>query len=164
MPLFITRVPEQVAKKNAISVVRHLDLVGFALFTPAIVQLLLALQFGGNQFSWSSSRVIGLFVGSGATFIIWVVWNWYKADKALIPFPIIKKPAVFSSGISYAFLIATTFASLFFLPIYFQSVKNVSPITSGVYLLATILPQLVAAIFSGKTGKKYNHNSLPTLY
>ncbi|KAI8633477.1 major facilitator superfamily domain-containing protein [Xylariaceae sp. FL1651] len=131
VPLFITRIPDQVVKKNPMSVVRHLDLVGFALFTPAIVQLLLALQFGGNEFSWSSSQVIGLFVGAGATFIIWVVWNWYKADNALIPFPIIKKTAVFSSGISYAFLVATTFASLFFLPIYFQSVKNVSPIIIG---------------------------------
>ncbi|KAI0449664.1 major facilitator superfamily domain-containing protein [Xylaria acuta] len=154
VPLLIMRVPEQVVKKNPISVVRklhrHLDLFGFALFTPAIVQLLLALQFGGNQFSWSSSQVIGLFVGAGVTFIIWIVWNWYKAENSLIPFPIIKKTAVFSSGISYAFLLATMFASLFFLPIYFQAVKDASPIMSGIYLLATILPQLVSAIIGGK--------------
>ncbi|KAI0427498.1 major facilitator superfamily domain-containing protein [Xylaria sp. FL1042] len=154
VPLFIMRVPDQVVKKNPISVVRnlhrHLDLFGFALFTPAVVQLLLALQFGGNQFHWSSSQVIGLFVGAGATFIIWTIWDWHKAADALIPFAIIKKPAVFSSGISYAFLVATSFASLFFLPIYFQSVKNASPITAGVYLLATILPQLFAAVLGGK--------------
>ncbi|KAI1296448.1 major facilitator superfamily domain-containing protein [Xylaria venustula] len=154
VPLFIVRVPDQVVKKNSMSVLRnlhsHLDLFGFALFTPAIIQLLLALQFGGNQFSWSSSQVIGLFVGSGTTLIIWIFWNWYKDESALIPFPIIKRPAVYSSGISYAFLLATMFATLYFAPIYFQSVKDVSPIMSGVYLLATILPQLASAIISGK--------------
>ncbi|RWA04262.1 hypothetical protein EKO27_g10842 [Xylaria grammica] len=153
-PLLITHVPDQIVKKSPMTVLknihRHLDLLGFALFTGAIVQLLLALQFGGNRFAWNSSQVIGLFVGAGVTLIVWGFWNYHKGENALIPFHIVKRTVIFSSGINYSFLVATVYGSLYFLPIYFQAVKGVGPITSGVYLLAIILPQLVSAIASGK--------------
>ncbi|KAK6065034.1 MFS multidrug transporter [Seiridium cupressi] len=95
VPLLLLHIPDQIQKSNPLKVVRgihhHLDLIGFALLAPAIVQLLLSLQFGANQFSWSSSQVVGLFCGSGATFIIWVFWNIHEGDKALLPFSIIKR-------------------------------------------------------------------------
>ncbi|KAI3327596.1 MFS general substrate transporter [Xylariaceae sp. AK1471] len=154
VPLIITHIPDQIAKKDAMLVFRkphhYLDLVGFTLFTGGIVQLLLALEFGGNEFSWSSSQIIGLFVGAGVTVIIWGFWNHHKAEDALIPFHIITRPVVFWSGINFAFLLASVYCSLYFLPIYFQTVQGAGPILSGVYLLAIILPQLVAAIASGK--------------
>lgn len=151
------RIPDQVAKKSAGSVLRnihhHLDLIGFALFAPAVVQLLLALQFGGNEFAWGSSQVIGLFCGSGVTFIVWFVWNLRKGDDALLPFPIIRRRTVWTSGLNYTFLMSALFGASYFLPIYFQAVKGVSAITSGVYLLATILPQLLSVVVSGPLGK-----------
>ncbi|KAL9115272.1 MAG: hypothetical protein Q9227_001066 [Pyrenula ochraceoflavens] len=138
VPLLFVRIPDQVVKKHPISVLRNLhhriDLLGFALFAPAVVQLLLALQFGGNQFAWSSSQVIGLFCGAGATFIVWIAWNYYKGDDALLPFPIIRRKAVWTSGVNYAFMMATVFGSTYFLPIYFQAVKGVNAIMSGWYL------------------------------
>ncbi|KAI1322394.1 MFS general substrate transporter [Xylariaceae sp. FL0255] len=158
IPLVIVHIPDQITKKSPLLVLRnihkHIDLVGCALFTGAIVQLLLALQFGGNAFAWSSSQVIGLFIGSAVTFAVWAFWNW-EAKNALLPFDIIKRPVVFSSGINYAFLVASIQGSFYFLPIYFQAVKQSGPITSGVYLLAIILPQLPMAVISGKLVSKY---------
>lgn len=150
-------VPEQFAKKKPMTILRnlhrHLDLLGFALLTPAFVQLLIALQYGGIQFAWSSSQIIGLFCGAGATFIVWCIWNWHKGDDALLPFPILKRTAVSMSGINYAFLLATMYGSLYFLPIYFQAVKGVNAVMSGVYLLAVILPQLATAVIGGRMGE-----------
>ena len=118
-----------------------------------MIQLLLALQFGGNQFAWSSSQIIGLFCGAGVTFIIWLVWNNHKGDEALLPFSIIKRRVVWISGVNYTFLMATLFGASYFLPIYFQAVKGVNAILSGVYLLATVLPQLTSVVLSGFLGK-----------
>ena len=157
VPLIFLRIPDQVAKRKPGSVLRtlhrDLDLLGFALFAPAIVQLLLALQFGGNEFAWSSSQVIGLFCGAGGTFIVWLVWNYYKGDDALLPVPIIKRRTVWVSGVNYAFMMSTVFGSTFFLPVYFQAVKGVSAVMSGVYLLAVVLPQLSTAVIGGFLGK-----------
>lgn len=151
--MIFLRVPDQIPKKPPMEVVRqlhrHLDLIGFALFAPAIVMLLLAMQFGGNQFAWHSSQVIGLFVGSGVTFIVWFAWNYRKGDEALLPFPIVRRRRVWMSGVNYSFLTTSVIGAAFFLPIYFQAVKGVTAIMSGVYLLATILPQVVGAVSSG---------------
>jgi hypothetical protein len=93
--------------------------------------------------------VIGLFCGAGTNFIIWFVWNYHKGDEALLPVPIIRRRAVWTSGVNYTFLMTTLFGASYFLPIYFQAVKGVDAIMSGVYLLATILPQLFSVVVFG---------------
>jgi hypothetical protein len=112
--------------------------------------LLLALQYGsGNTYAWNSSVVIGLFVGAGATFIAWFVWNYRLGDEALIPFSMMRKTVVWTASVSSAFLFGTVFCASFFLPIYFQAVLGTTPFISGVNLLPSILPTMVAAVGSG---------------
>ena len=156
LPILMSHIPNEVPKKSPSTVLRnihhHLDLLGFALFAPAIIMLLLALQFGGNQFAWNSSQVIGLFCGAGVTFIVWMIWNYHKGLDALLPVPIIRRRVIWMSGLNYTSLMATLFGASYFLPIYFQGVKGVSAVMSGVYLLATILPQLLSAVVGGALG------------
>ncbi|ROW03612.1 hypothetical protein VPNG_07165 [Cytospora leucostoma] len=153
LPIVLLHIPNEVPKKSPGSVLQnihhHLDLLGFALFAPAIVMLLLALQFGGNEYPWNSSQVIGLFCGAGAIFIVWMVWNYHKGADALLPVAIIRRRVIWMSGVNYTFLLSTLFGASYFLPIYFQAVKGVSAVLSGVYLLATILPQLLSAVIGG---------------
>ena len=153
LALLILRIPEQTQKQNPLVVLRklhhHLDLLGFVLFAPAVLQLLLALQYGGSQYPWNSSRVIGLFCGSAANFAVWFWWNWYKGDDALLPPSMVKQTAVWASGLYQAFMISAVYGATFFLPIYFQAINDATPMLSGVYLLPTILPQLFAAGASG---------------
>ncbi|SPQ19114.1 6e0811bf-bff1-4eaf-a8be-81f39ed09282 [Thermothielavioides terrestris] len=151
VPLLLLHIPDQHPKQPAASVLphlhRHLDLVGFALFAPATIQLLLALQYGGNQFAWNSSQVIGLFCGAGATLIVWAAWNRRRGDDAaLIPFSVVGRMPIWASGVNYAFTMATLFGTTYFLPIYFQAVKGASAVMSGVDLLAVVLPQMLAAV------------------
>ncbi|KAI1379513.1 major facilitator superfamily domain-containing protein [Hypoxylon crocopeplum] len=153
IPILFLRIPEQIKKQPALKILpklhQHLDLVGFALLAPAVIQLLLALQFGGNQFAWNSSQVIGLFVGSGATLIVWIFWNSYKGDDGLLPFSMMKRRIVWASALNYSFQMETLFGTSYWLPIYFQAVKGVSAILSGVYLLPTILAQLIFTVLAG---------------
>lgn len=132
---------------------KELDLVGFALFAPAAIMLLLALQYGGNQYSWNSSQVIGLLVGSVVTFAVFVLWEAHKGDSAMIPASIMKRRTVWASCITFGFLMSLLYMITYYLPIYFQAVKGVSPTMSGVYLLPTIIAQLLAAGLSGFLGK-----------
>ncbi|KAL9639043.1 MAG: hypothetical protein Q9164_001178 [Protoblastenia rupestris] len=151
--LFFVTIPEQIPKPRALSVVKNLhkklDLIGFAIFAPAAIQLLLALQYGGNQYAWNSSTVIGLFCGAVATTVLWTAWDYYKGDEAMIPLSMLRKRVVWSSCLVYGFLMSQMFTTSYYLPIYFQGVKGVSPTLSGVYLLPMILAQLFCAVGSG---------------
>jgi multisubunit Na+/H+ antiporter MnhB subunit len=62
-----------------------LDFPGFVISAGAITMLLLALQWGGVQYAWSSTIDIGIFVGFGVLFIIFIASQWHAADSALVP-------------------------------------------------------------------------------
>ncbi|KAI1419238.1 major facilitator superfamily domain-containing protein [Xylaria sp. FL1777] len=128
---------------------KYLDLLGFVLFAGSVLQLLLALQFGGVTFPWASSQVIGLFVGAFVTFVAWFFWNLRKGENALLPYSMISRRAVWSAGLYQAILLSALYGSTFYLPIYFQAINGASAILSGVYLLPSILPQLLFAGLSG---------------
>ncbi|SPQ23139.1 155f0597-f3a3-42ef-9315-100e4f8f9811 [Thermothielavioides terrestris] len=161
IPLIFLRIAEQAPKDPFFKVIsrlhHYLDLVGFALFAGAVAQLLLALQFGGNQFAWNSSQVIGLFCGAGVTGLVWLAWDWHKGDAALLPISMLKRQAVWTSTINYSFLMSTLFGASYFLPIYFQAVKGVNAALSGVYLLPTIISQLISTVLSGKLLSKLGY-------
>ncbi|KAK3991500.1 major facilitator superfamily domain-containing protein [Cladorrhinum sp. PSN332] len=151
--LLLVQIPDQMEKPSPMAVLKRLhvelDLVGFALLAPASVQLLMALAWGGNEYAWNSPTIIGLFCGAGGTGLVWLVWDWYRGDEALIPLSMLKKKVVWSSSVTNSLLMYIVYAGSFFLPIYFQAVKDATPIMSGVYVLASILTQLLGAVLGG---------------
>lgn len=155
--LFFVTIPEQTNKGKASSDFKafnkSLDLIGFVVFAPAAIQLLLALQYGGIQYASNSSTVIGLFCGAAATAVVWITWNFHKDDDAMFPIPMLRKYIVWSSCFVFGFLMSQLFTTSYYLPIYFQGVKGVSPTLSGVYLLPMIVAQIFTAIGSGSLSK-----------
>jgi hypothetical protein len=67
----------------------------------------------------------------------------------MIPLALIKRRVIWSSCINYAFFIGSMLTSTYYLPIYFQSIKNASPLMSGVDLLPSILSTVLAGIITG---------------
>ncbi|KAH8754376.1 major facilitator superfamily domain-containing protein [Diaporthe sp. PMI_573] len=128
---------------------QKLDLVGFGLFAPSAVLFLLALQLGGNRFPWSSATILGLFDGGFLGAFFFCLWEGQRGDRALMPTPIIRQRVVVVSMLHHAFITSTITLSTFYLPYYFQTVLNKSPVTSGVDLWPSILSQLIFTILSG---------------
>jgi hypothetical protein len=81
------------------TVIPQLDLLGFALLAPASVMFLLALQFGGNDYPWDSSVIVGLFCGAGLTAILFVIREYRVGAKAMIPGQIVKQKIAMSSAV-----------------------------------------------------------------
>ncbi|EOO02311.1 hypothetical protein UCRPA7_2176 [Phaeoacremonium minimum UCRPA7] len=129
--------------------IESLDLVGFTIFAPASIMFLLALQYGGNEYAWNSATVIGLLCGAAATFVIFLSWEYRKGDDAMIPFSMISQKILWSASVTMFFFLGALFCSNYYLPIYFQAVKNASPTMSGVDILPTILSQVLLAMVSG---------------
>jgi hypothetical protein len=129
--------------------IKSLDLPGFMLISPAVVMFLLGLQYGGNQFAWDSSVVIGLLVGAAATFVLFLFWEHRQGDGAMIPFPMLKHRIIWSASANMFFLMASILVADFYLAIYFQAVHDDSPLMSGVHMLPTTLGIVLFTMLSG---------------
>lgn len=155
--LYVT-IPEQIKKqpvranlKNII--VNELDLMGFALFAPACIMFLLALNWGGNQYRWNSATILGLFCGAFATAVVFGVWEFRRGERAMIPLNVIRTRLVFFGCCTSCFQCGSMFLLSFYLPLWFQVVKDATPLMSGVMILPTAISQAVGSIVAGKFGR-----------
>ncbi|CAK5272610.1 unnamed protein product [Mycena citricolor] len=125
------------------------DPMGTVIFIPAIVCLLLALQWGGSKYPWKDGRVIALFVVFGVLISVFIAIQFRQGDQATIPLRIFKQRSIWS-GAWFMFSVgAGFFIFSFYLPIYFQSIHNVSAVNSGISTLPMILSLVVASILAG---------------
>lgn len=123
--LFFLRLPKKNDKSGSIlSRIKQLDLIGASLLIPAIICLLLALQWGGNKYPWNNSRIIGLFVGFGLMVILFAVSQVYLGEQATLPPHILKKRTVLSASLFALFFGGAFFVLVYYVPIFFQSVKG----------------------------------------
>ena len=79
-----------------------LDLPAFAVFLASIVSLLLALQWGGTEYSWRNARIIVLFIVFGLLMGLFAAVEIRKKDTALVPLKIITQRSI-ASGIFFSF-------------------------------------------------------------
>ncbi|KAF7308321.1 Major facilitator superfamily transporter [Mycena chlorophos] len=123
------------------------DPIGTFFFAPAIISLLLALQWGGSKYPWHSARIIALLCVAGVLIIVFfAVW---QGDRATIPPRIMKKRNVWSGVQFTLFSGAAFFILVYYMPIWFQAIHGVSAIHSGIDVLPLILSLVVASIISG---------------
>ena len=114
---------------------------------------LLAMQTGGQDGIWNTSAIIGLFVGSGVTLLLFVAWEWRQGDQAMIPGKLaMRRTVVFSCLFAAAQMGGLTVAS-YYLPAWFQAIQGVGPLQSGVRILPTVITQMVTTILSSSLGE-----------
>ena len=146
---------------------KAIDWLGTLTITGATLMLLLGLEFGGVLLPWGalythvdiilhpltltsgSATVLCLIIFSIVTFVIFILAQWKFSKYPVMPLKI------FSHRSNIAVLVVcfchgTGFISIaYFLPLYFQTVLETSPVTSGVWLLALALPLSVFTIGTG---------------
>ncbi|CZR62766.1 related to transporter (major facilitator superfamily) [Phialocephala subalpina] len=159
------RIPERRAKiekkPTLYETVNRLDPVGFALFSPACIMVLLALQWGGSTYAWNSSTIVGLFVGSALTLPVFIFWEKRRGEMAMIPLSLFTQRVVYSSCLVAFFQYGALLIFAYYLPVWFQTILGVNPLKSGAYFMATAAPLITATLASGILGKKIG---TPTIY
>ncbi len=141
----------------------RLDPVGNALLLVASVMLFLPLQYNELGFAWGSARIIGLLTGSGVVAIIFIVWNRFKGDEALIPPKIIGQRSVAVSCVAAFFIYGVMLIHSYYLPIYFQAIRNASAIRSGVDMIAYMLANAFLSLFTGILVSKIGYYTPPAI-
>lgn len=162
--LALAHIPEQCSKPafrkflTMPGLARKFDLMGTVILAPAVVMLLLALEFGGNDYPWNSSVVIGLFIGFAATFAVFLLWEWrFPGEDGIIPLSMFRQRVVVAACLTNLCVFSITFVSANYIPIYFQSIQGASAFTSGIHLLPSIIAQLVTAVLSGFAVSKFGY-------
>jgi MFS family permease len=149
--MFFFKNPERkaIVKKTWRQRAEELDLVGTLFFMPAIVCLLLALQWGGSKYPWNDGRIIALFVLFGVFIIIFIGVQWWKQDNATVPPRIIRNRSVAASSF-FAFCLGSGFfIMVYYIPVWFQAVQGVSAVQSGIRNLPLVLGLVLVSIISG---------------
>ena len=136
---------------------RAIDWLGSLLILGAILLLLLGLQFGGTTAPWSSAKVICLILFGILLFGMFCVTQWKISEYPVIPLRILAD----RSNLAVLFVCLlhgmAFISTLYFLPVYFQSVLGAGPLFSGVWLLplaiSSTLFMFVVGTYIKKTGK-----------
>jgi len=128
---------------------KDIDYLGPALFIPAITCFLLALQYGGTTDPWTSAKILTLLGVFLALMPIWVYSQFSLGDRATIPPRILLQRSVFFGSLFTFFLGSSQVIIMFYIPLYFQAVRDSSATKSGVELLPYLISSTLSAIFGG---------------
>lgn len=135
----------------------RMDPIGTFFFLPSIICLLLALQWGGVSYSWSNARIIVLLVLAGVLFIAFVVVQKWKGDAATVPGRIFFNRSIIA-GVSFSSVAGASMQVLvYFLPIWFQAIKHVSAVKSGIMSLPFVLGLVVMGVLAGILTRKIGY-------
>ncbi|KAH8804570.1 major facilitator superfamily domain-containing protein [Xylogone sp. PMI_703] len=132
---------------------RSLDLIGALLFAPAIIMILLALQWGGTAYTWKSATIIGLFIGGAGLGLVFALWQIRRGDSAMIPPRLITERTMFFACFTEFFAMGAVYISIYYLPEWFQVIKGASPTKSGLMYLPLALSDVLSATLTGASLK-----------
>ncbi|KAL4924801.1 MDR family MFS transporter [Aspergillus undulatus] len=126
-----------------------IDWLGTVTVVGLTVLLLLGMEFGGVTFPWDSPTVICMIIFGGVMVGLFVV-----VEKRFARFPLVLM-GLFSNGFFIApFILSFAHGMValgveYYLPLYFQSVKQASPLQSGLYILPVMVTEALTDILAG---------------
>ncbi|OJY68209.1 MULTISPECIES: MDR family MFS transporter [unclassified Rhizobium] len=137
----------------------RIDAAGATLLVAATALLLLALNWGGSQYSWLSSVVIGLL---GCSAVLWTMFGLRLrlAAEPLISLEILANPVVRYGTLAMFMVQSANVGLSVYLPVYMQSVHGLSASSSGIALLGFLLGTVAGAMVSGRTIPRITHYKL----
>jgi EmrB/QacA subfamily drug resistance transporter len=133
-----------------------IDYLGIAFVALGSSALILATSWGGTQYPWRSTVIIGLFVG-GAIAMTLFCWVEVRAAEPMLPMRLFANP-VFAVCSALSFVVGfVMLGAMTYLPSYLQYVHGDSATFSGVHMLPMVVGLFITSITSGnvvsKTGR-----------
>lgn len=125
-----------------------IDYAGIGLVAAGATTMILALEWGGSEYAWSSPTIIGMFAGSIALFAAFVVVE-LRASEPMLPMRLFGN-SVFTVCSTLSFIVGfAMLGAMTFLPTYLQYVDGVSATASGVRTLPMVAGLFLTSMLSG---------------
>ncbi|KAJ7276744.1 transporter [Mycena rebaudengoi] len=147
------------SRKDLLIQVRGMDWIGTVLVAGAVTSLVLGLQWGGNTKPWNDPAVIVTLVLAGVIAVMFVLWERWVGDRAMVPVKIFKSRSIYAIMIFRFFNRFFMLLFSFYIPIFYQVARHHSATKSGIdllpYLLAFLLTTGITGFVVSKTGYYY---------
>jgi EmrB/QacA subfamily drug resistance transporter len=121
--------------------------VVFLIFT--VVPLMLALSWGGVEYKWGSVQIIGMFLFSAVSFIIFLFIE-RKSKEPMVPLDIFKNGIVAISSVMIFLTAVGMFGTIIFIPLFFQGVLGATATSSGTFVTPMMLGVVCGSAISGQ--------------
>jgi EmrB/QacA subfamily drug resistance transporter len=129
---------------------RHkIDYVASALMITATVSLLLALTWGGRSYAWSSPQILGLFAWAlvgGVAF----AYRLAVATEPFIALSTLGDPVIRNAFATGFFTLGTMTVINAFMPLYFDTVRGMSPAEAGALVIPMGLGGVLGSFVAGR--------------
>lgn len=113
---------------------RRVDWIGTVLFLGSITGFLIPITWGGVQYPWDSWRTLVPLLVGAAGMVLFVIHQELWAPEPLIRTSIFKNTTAAVTYLQAAIHGIILWGVLYYLPLYYQAVKGMTPIMAGVAL------------------------------
>ncbi|KAI9483665.1 MAG: major facilitator superfamily-domain-containing protein [Benjaminiella poitrasii] len=152
--LFYLKESQDIKGTSFTDKLKRIDWLGSIFSIGFIVCLLLALNWGAS-YGWSSAHSIGPFVGAAVSLIGLIVSEGWIAKEPLLPGRVLLNPPV-TMVYGYMLCLGLTFTgTLYFGPIYYQSVFGANSTESGLRLIPFMVCLIGGSVGCGILLQKY---------
>lgn len=137
--------------------IQRLDPIGILFFVPSIVCLILALEWGGTTYAWSSPRVIGLLVTFAVLLVIFGIVETLTPETAMAPTRVVLNRSVAGSMIFTFLNYGAVMAIAYYLAIWFQAAKGLSATHAGINTIPMVIAMVVSSVLSAKVTQRIGY-------
>jgi EmrB/QacA subfamily drug resistance transporter len=124
------------------------DLLGLLTLTAGLFALVLGL-FRGNDWGWSSGRILGLFAAAAALLVLFAFVE-LRQESPMFDFHLFRIPTFTGAQITAFSISSGMFAQFLFLPLWLENVLGYSAVKTGVVFLPLSLVSFVVAPIAGR--------------
>jgi len=124
------------------------DIPGTVFSAAACFALLLALSEGQDK-GWTSLYIVNLFIISGFTFALFVIWESI-APEPLLDITLFKNKTFSISLICLVIVTVGMFSVIFLIPLFAQTVQGYTPLQTGLMMMPAALTVGVMMPVSGR--------------
>ncbi|KAJ5865122.1 uncharacterized protein N7529_007038 [Penicillium soppii] len=147
----------KLAPSSLVEKLRRIDYVGTVIFVGSMSSFLIPLSWGGISYDWDSWRTLVPLIVGGVGLLVFAYYEYRFATDPIIPPVIFQNRTATVSFIGSVLQGLILWCALYYLPLYYEAVKEFSPIISGISLFPetfTVAPSgMVVGILITMTGR-----------
>jgi EmrB/QacA subfamily drug resistance transporter len=127
----------------------RIDYLGGILLGVGATAIILLATWGGTEYPWASSQVLGLAVLAVAAVVGFIAVE-RRADEPMLPLHVFKNRNFSLTMVLTFFVGLSLFGALTFLPLFQQTVQGASPTISGLLFTPLMVGSAVTSIVAGQ--------------